>query len=207
MTHTWEGGFHESNTSYYAAVGYLCHQWNNVEHFVFSLASETLRFPFKQRAMLFRHLGVMSAMEFIEDYAAANHTVDVQEQLKHAFLYTNNCRINRNIIVHGFPGNDSETGAEMIRTEPDRNRKLGKTLPISIEAVRHVCMECEEGGMLLIRAQFLVIPAEMQEGLKTGKFWPQLEKALFLKPPLPKLLTEIPHTSHTLPTRDEPSPA
>ena len=199
MNHTWENGFHESSTSYYAAVGYLCHQWNNVEHFVYSLASEAIQFPFKQRLILFRHMGVRSAMEFVEDYASTHHTPDVQEQLKYAFQFANGCRINRNIIVHGFPENDSETGTEVIRTVPDRSRKTAKTLPISIEAVRRVCDDCEKGGMLLIRAQYLVISVEARESLKSGVNWPQIERVLFLKPPLPKLLTEIPSKFQTPP--------
>lgn len=198
MSHTWPGGFHEDNTSYYAAVGYLCHQWNNVEHFVYSLANETLHLPNKTRSILFRHMGVTSAMVFVLDYASANHPAETQAQLKHVHNFVDRCRINRNLITHGFPENDVETGEQLLRSVPDKNRKFTRTVPISIEAVRRACMECETAGMLLVRAQLLVSPKDIMETIMRLPTWPKDgEKALYAKPPLPVSLAENPQRSPT----------
>lgn len=199
MSHTWPGGFHEANTGYYAAVGYLCHQWNNVEQFVYSLATQMMDVPFQMRNILFRHMGVPSTMIFIEDYSSTNHEPTVFEQLKHVCKYVDRCRVNRNLIIHGFPTNDPETGAKIIESRPDKNRKIAKSVPISIEAVRRVCMECERAGWLLIRGQFIVAPPEQQSKLRTSSLWEQIEPTLFLKPPLPELLAVIPHGPQTPP--------
>lgn len=194
MSNTWPGGFHEQNTAYYASVGYLCHQWNNVEHFVYSLGSVTLSMPLKMHGILFRHMGVMSVLSFVEDYVAEHLRTDDHEQIKHVKKYVDRCRMNRNIIIHGFPESDAETGENFIRSMPDKNRKIAKSAPISVEAVRRVCEECEEAGMLLIHAQFLVDPSDHLQSL----FGEQIERTRYAKPPLPVFLGETP--------RDPPAP-
>lgn len=194
MSHTWEGGFHETATGYYAAVGYLCHQWNNVEHFVYTLAAESLRLPNNMRTVLFRHMGVTSAISFINEYAEANFSEEAQKALAYATTYADRCRINRNLIVHGFPEN-TNSGVDLIRSVPDKNRPSARLFPITIEAVRQVCRDCETAGMLLVRGQLIVAPDEIKVSLRKLPNWPEFEKVLHARPPLPVLLTATPQTS------------
>jgi len=197
MSHTWEGGFHESATSYYAAVGYLCNQWGNVEHFVYSLGAVALHMPLSMHGILFRHMGVVSVLSFIQDYVAEHHAATHLEQVQHIKAYVDRCRKNRNLIVHSTPRNSDE-GAPILRTSPDKNRKVSKEYPISVEMVRNVCDECETAGWLLIRAQFFLSPQKLQDDLKATQFWEGIEPTLFLKPPLPADLGANPHIARTL---------
>lgn len=197
MSNTWDGAFHESATSYYAAVGYLCHQWNNVEHFVHSLGAETLRLEFKTKSIVLRHIGVTSILTLIQEYSERHFAPEVHACLKHTSAYVDRCRINRNSIVHGFPETDSETGAEILRHMPDRQRAKPRTMPISTGAVRQVCMECEVAGTLLIRGQFLVAPPDKLLALRRSETWAVLEQGLYAKPALPESLVANPQKPPT----------
>lgn len=197
MSHTWDRGFHESATSYYASVGYLCNQWGHVEHFVYTLGAVALDMPLKMHAILFRHMGVVSVMSFIQDYVAEHHPATHLEQIRHVNAYVDRCRKNRNLIVHSTP-RTAEDGESILRTSPDKNRRVAKEYPISTEMVRQVCDECENAGWLLIRAQFILSPEAAQNELKKTPTWGAIERKLFLKPPLPADLAANPHIARTL---------
>jgi len=201
MSHTWEGGFHESATSYYAAVGYLCNQWGHVEHFVYSLGAVALNMPLKMHGILFRHMGVVSVMQFIQDYVAEHHPRPHFEQIKHVKAYVDLCRKNRNLIVHSTP-DTAEDGTSILRASPDKNRKVSREYPISTEMVRRVCDECETAGWLLIRAQIILSPKETLQELEKTKMWARIEPTLFSKPPLPTDLAANPRIARML--QDQP---
>lgn len=195
MSFTWDDGFHERDTAYYAAVGYLCHQWNNVEHFVYGMASDIMQVERKYHGILFRHLSIKSLQEFLEDYASERLPAATLEAVKFANAYVERCRVNRNVIIHGTPSSDPYTGTPIIRTRADKNRRIAKNYPISLEEIRRVCDDCDTAGWLLIRLQFLVLPEDKKAALQKAGFG---APALPERPPLPELLAGNPHTPPAL---------
>ena len=198
MSFTWRSGFDERDTEYYAAVGFLCHQWNGVEHFVYGLASDAMQLERRFHGILFRHLGIKAVQTFIEDYAIEHLEAETLAQIRHVNAYVDRCRINRNTIVHGLPTSDPQSGQPMVRAPADRNRRTARNYPISVNAIRQVCDECEIAGLQLIQLQFLVMPDEKRAEFLENHIWgPGWEQSLHLKQPLPELLVANPHESPT----------
>lgn len=198
MSITWEDGFHERDAAYYAAVGYLCHQYNTLEHFVYGLACDLMGVERGFHGLLFRHLGIQSLQTFLAEYAAAKSPPDVREGIAYANKYVDLCRQNRNLIVHGSPSSDPWTAEPIIRSPADKNRPKTREYPISVEAVRRVCGECETAGWLFIRLQFVLLPDEHKTGFAEVGLG---MRALPARPPLPVALASTPHVP---PKREDP---
>lgn len=184
----WHPWIHKGHKEYYAAVGYLCHQWNTVESLYSHLASDIMGFQdYKKHDIIFRHFGIVSIGEFMLEYADAHIPFeDAKLQLRHVVSYVNVCRINRNTIVHGFPEIGFDSADINFRSSPDNKRPKAREFKISIQDVQNTCDSCETAGLLAIRVPFLL--TEQSRKLAKTQFAGKWNSLLLAKPPLPKQL-------------------
>lgn len=196
----------EDRKEYYAAVGYLCNQWNIVEWFFYRLATDMLHLGRDKHDVLFRHFGIVAISQFLNEYAASHiKQKATRDHLKHVTEFVNNCRINRNSIVHGIA---SAKGDELfeVRSQADQRRPKGRKFPVSVADVRQCCEDCERAGKLAMGLQFLLD----KDGPKTARaiFGPRWRLRLLSKPSPPKILgAENPHTAPKQKRQPRPSPA
>lgn len=199
---TWADGFHERDAPYYAAVGYLCHQWNSVEYFTYSLGPKAMGLPLNTHDILFRHMSILAVQNFVVDYTRRQHDDETANQVEHVNQYVDVCRRNRNIIVHSSPTHDFKTSVEILRSRPDKNRKEAKHYSRSTAEVRRVSDDCEVAGQMLINLELLISPPQERERMLASLFpdgdW---RDRLLLKLPLPLILASNPQD---LPERSEP---
>jgi hypothetical protein len=181
--------WHKGEKDYYAAVGFLCNQWNIVEWFFYRLATDMLHLGREKHDVLFRHFGIVAIAQFLNEYAADHvKSEDTRQQLKFVTEFVDRCRINRNSIVHGIAHYRSEAEFE-ISSVADQRRPKGRKFPVKLADVQQCCNDCEWAGMLVIRMQFLV----GKGGLKTAKsaFGASWREVLHAKPSLPKALVAV----------------
>lgn len=185
-------GHGEPRNEYYTAVGFLCQQWNAVEWFYTHLASDIMRRKRVEHDLLFRHLGIVAVGEFMRDHAAVHiKRESTRDQLKHVTAYVNQCRINRNAIVHGLAAPRAENPDSMtVRSKADQRRAKESEFPVSLSDIARVCQEIELAGSLSIRLEFLF----GRNGLKTAKnlLGEDWHARLHAKPALPELVTVNP---------------
>jgi hypothetical protein len=198
MSITWDRGFHPDDAAYFAAVGFLCHQWNSVEETYHGLPCDIMGVGRQFHTLLFRHFGIRTVGTFLTDYAKSYISdAETIEQIKHVNAFVERCRTNRNIIVHGLVTDNPNTGMALIRTREDKNRSEPKHFVRSLKTVRRCCDDCEQARNTVIALQCLVVrsdkphPFEIGYEKKTGKpgSWREM---LLAKPPLPHALGETP---------------
>lgn len=177
---------------FYAAIGHLCQQWIAVEYLYSRLASEMIGLKREKHDLLFRHLGIVAISDFLRDYAEAQKKPgSTREQIAHVTKYVNQCRINRNAIVHGSATVESMDSIRM-QSPADKNRASKREFAVSLEDIRRVSDECETAGILSVRLQILI----SRKNLKTlkGIFGTEWRSILHAKPALPKLVAVSPQT-------------
>jgi hypothetical protein len=182
----------EHQTDFYATVGYLCHQWNWLERIYGYLGSDILRLNRDKHDVLFRHFGFVALQtlmrEYAEQYLRSKASI---EQIRHVTQYVDNCRINRNAIVHGFPDDNFDPSKPLeLLSYPDQRRSKVRTFSLSLNDVGRVCEEIQAASTMSMRLQFLF----MRNGVGMGKrlFGHDWRAKLYAKPALPKLLVVNP---------------
>lgn len=189
MTVTWDNGFHERHTAYYAAVGYLCQQWNVVESLYYGIPCDIMKLSRGYRKLLFRHMGTTTIAEFLSDYAAEHLSEKSQKQISHVNTYVDRCRQNRNLIVHGIRTTEPNSAQDAIRRNPDRKRKTVELFAVGLNDIRRVCEECDTAGGLVVRLQFHFEehPADIVMRLAGAD---RINSILYGKPDIPRLLVD-----------------
>ena len=194
MTKPWKPWRREGQADYYAAVGYLCAEWNAVERIYSYLASDMMRLNRDKHDLLFRHMGIIAIGSFMQELAVANKKPrESIEQLEHVTKFVNICRINRNAIVHGHSDSDFDPKAIRMMSVPDRSRQRALHFTVSLPDVQRVCDDCSLIAVLALRLQFLF--PRLRVGDMQDLFGGSWREKLFAKPPLPKLLAENPPKS------------
>jgi hypothetical protein len=195
-------GHGDRNSEYYMAVGFLCQQWNAVERLYMHLASDIIRRDRSQHDLIFRHLGIVAVGDFMAEYAARFiRAKGTREQLGHVTKYVNQCRINRNTIVHGWArlGEYSEQYPEHIKivSKAHQRRSKRSEFPVTLKDVARVCDEIEVAGQLSVRLEFLFAHQGIPIAKRIlGDSW---RTRLFAKPVLPKLVSVNQNTNQKQP--------
>jgi hypothetical protein len=197
-------GHRERDTEYYTAIGFLCQQWNIAEIFYTHLASDIMRRPRSEHDLIFRHLGIVAISEFMADYSDRYiRAKRDREQLAYVTKYVNQCRINRNAIVHGWANFHEHPENIEIKTKADQRRSKPSIFQVTLKDIATVCKEIEVAARLCISLQFL-FPHQGTTTAKRimGDAW---QAKLFAKPALPKLVSVNPNTPQTQPIRPKSS--
>lgn len=205
MNQEWNPAGYLPRKEYYAAVGYLCNQWNVVEHFYYQLASGLLGLEYKQKDILLRHFGTVAIGQFLNEWAAEKvKSKETREQLAFVSKYVEICRVNRNAIVHGIFAIVGDALFE-ITSKADQRRAKSRKFTVSLSEVRQCSMDCEHASSLCIGLQF----ALSHKGMRTAKklFGPRWRARLLAKSPLPRELAGNPPNPPKPPRQPRPSRA
>jgi hypothetical protein len=180
-------------SEFYAAVGYLCQQWNVLELLYVHRASDIMGLKRAKHDLIFRHLGIVAIGEFMNDYAASHiKSKATRDQLAYVTNYVNGCRVNRNVIVHGWARSDSDQAAMKMTSKADQRRRKQSDFFVTLADINRVCDEIEMAGRLTVALSFLI----GRGGVKTAKnlLGADWRPRLHAKPLLPKFVGAKPQT-------------
>jgi hypothetical protein len=201
----WKPWGSDDRKEYYAAVGYLCNQWNIVEWFYYRLATDMLHLGREEHDVLFRHFGIVAISQFLKEYAAKHVKAKAtREQLQFVTDYVMSCRINRNAIVHGI-ASVSIDGPFEVMSQADQRRPKPRKFYVTIPEVRQCCDDCERAGKLVMAMQFLL----GKEGPTTARsiFGRRWRLRLLSRPGVPKILGASPQAAPKQKRQRRPSRA
>jgi hypothetical protein len=195
----------EEQRLHYLAVGILSERWNILERFFSWLASDIQgAFDRRDHDMLFRHLGDLSLVAFIKEYAKTHISDEaIVAQVDLVCCHYDVCRINRNLIVHSTRESGSTITETILFRTPDKNRPLRALVTLDLAAIQRVADEIENAAYLILWLGQAIYSHYLPDSgvSRYHRDDPEARARWLPRSPVPKILAKPPQTNSKPPSQ------